>query len=92
LEKRISTLGYVSHECKDLLGKFGQVQDKMLCGSQSVVYLTNSLAYQNGTRHHFVRQVTDGGRVVHTGASCVDMFTKPNLLEKLRWSLTSLGL
>jgi hypothetical protein len=55
LDKRRSTLGYVSHECKDLLGKFGQVQDKMLCGSQSVVYLTNCLTYQNGTRHHFVR-------------------------------------
>jgi hypothetical protein len=30
LDKRRSTLGYVLHECKDLLGKFGQVQDKIL--------------------------------------------------------------
>jgi hypothetical protein len=75
LDKRRSTSGYVSHECKDLLGKFGQVQDKVFCGSQSVVHLTNNPTYQNGTRHHFVRQVTDGGGVVHTRANCVDMFT-----------------
>jgi hypothetical protein len=66
LDKRRSTSGYVLHECKDLLGKFGQVQDKVFCGSQSVVHLTNNPVYQNGTMHHFVRHVTDGGGVVHT--------------------------
>jgi hypothetical protein len=75
LDKRRSTSGYVSHECKDLLGKFGQVQDRVFCGGQSIVHLTNSPTYQNWTRHHFVRHVTDGGGVVHTGENCVDMFT-----------------
>jgi hypothetical protein len=92
LNKRRSTLGYVSHDCKDLLSKFGQVQDKMLCGSQSVVYLTNSPAYQNGTRNHFVRHVTNEYRVVHIGENCVYMFTQPVLLKNLWWSLASLGL
>jgi hypothetical protein len=56
------------------------------------VHLTNCPAYQNGTMHHFVRQVTDGGGVVHTGENCADMFTKPVLLEKLWWCVASLGL
>jgi hypothetical protein len=76
----------------DLLGKFGQVQSMVFCGGRSIVHLTNRPTYQNGTMHHFVRQVTDGGGVVHTEASCADMFTKPVLLEKLRWSVASLGL
>ena len=29
---------------------------------------------------------------VHTKENCADMFTKPVLLEKLRWCLASLGL
>jgi hypothetical protein len=45
----IPTLGYVFQDSKDLLGKFGQVHDEVFCGSQSVVHLTNNLAYQNGT-------------------------------------------
>jgi hypothetical protein len=36
-------------ECKDLLGKFGQVQDKVLCGDRSILNLTNGPTYQNGT-------------------------------------------
>jgi hypothetical protein len=30
--------------------------------------------------------------VIHDRANCVDMFTQPLLLEKLRWCLDSLGL
>ena len=48
MDKRRSTSSYVSHKCKDLLGKFGQVQDEVLCGGQSVEHLTNSSPYQNG--------------------------------------------
>jgi hypothetical protein len=83
LDKRRPTSGYVSQECKDRLGKFGQVRDKVFCGGRSIVHLNNYLRYQNGTMHHFVRQVTDGGGVVHIGASCAYMFMKPVLLEKL---------
>lgn len=36
----------------------------MLCGSQGVAHLTNNKTYQNGTRHHFVRQVIDGCGVI----------------------------
>jgi hypothetical protein len=32
-----------------LLGMFGQVQDGVLCGGQSIVHLTKSPVYQNGT-------------------------------------------
>ena len=74
LDKRVSTSGYVSHECKDLLGNFGQVQYTMFYCSQNVMHLANYLAYQNGTRNHFVRHVTDGYGVVHTGPNYVDMF------------------
>jgi hypothetical protein len=55
LDKRRSTLGYVLHECRDVLGKFGQVHDKVFCDGKSVMHLTNNTMYQNGTRHHFVR-------------------------------------
>jgi hypothetical protein len=79
-------------ECKGLLGKLGKVQEKVFCGGRSIVNLTNRLAYQNGTMHHFVRQVIDGGRMVHIGANCEDMFRKPILLEKLWWCVGSLGL
>jgi hypothetical protein len=74
LDKRRPTSGYVLQECKDLLGKFGQVQDEVFCGGQSVVHLTNSPVYQNGQVHRFIRHVTDGGRMVHTGANRADMF------------------
>jgi hypothetical protein len=92
LDKKRPTSGYVSDECKDLLGKFGQVHDTMFCGGRSIVHLTNRPTYQNGTMHHFARHAIDGGGVVHTEASCVDMFMKPALLETLHWSVASLGL
>jgi hypothetical protein len=50
-------------ECKDLLGKFGHVHDVVFRGGQSVVHLTNSVAYQNGQVHQFIRHVTDGDRM-----------------------------
>jgi hypothetical protein len=74
---------------------------KLLCDSQSVIHLAKNLAYHNKNKHipikyHFVRQVIDEGGVslekVHTKVNCADMFTKPVLLEKLRWCLASLGL
>ena len=49
LDKKIPTLGYVFQECKDIFGKFGQVQDEVFCGGQSVVHLNKGQAYQNGT-------------------------------------------
>jgi hypothetical protein len=92
LEKKIPTSSYVSHECKDLLGKFGQVHDMVLCDGRSIMYLNNHPSYQNETMHHFVRHVIDGDGVVHTEASCADMFIKPVLLEKMWWSVASVGL
>jgi len=89
LDKRRSTSGYVKHECKDVLGKFGQVFDKVFCGSQSVVYLTNSLAYQNDTMHHFVISHNNGGGSVHTQENCANMFMKPIWLENSWWCLAS---
>jgi hypothetical protein len=41
------TYGYLLQECKDLLGKFGQVYYKMLCGGKRIVHLSNCLAFQN---------------------------------------------
>jgi hypothetical protein len=67
---------YVLQECKDLLGKFGKVWDEVFYGGQSVVHLTNIPTYQNQTMHHFIRQVIEGGIMVHTRANCVDMFTQ----------------
>ena len=49
LDKRRPTPSYVFQECKDLLGKFGQVHDVVFHGGQSVVHLNNNLTYQNGT-------------------------------------------
>jgi hypothetical protein len=46
----------------------------VFCGGQSVVHLTNNPAYQNGQVHRFIRQVIDGGRMVHTRANRADMF------------------
>jgi hypothetical protein len=76
LDKRRPTPGYVFQECKDLLGKFGQVHDEVFYGSQSVLHLTNSPAYQNGQMHRFISQVTNGGRMVHIGANRADMLTQ----------------
>ena len=88
---------------KGLFGEFGRMKDKvkLLCDSQSVIHLAKNLAYHSKTKdipikYHFVRQVIDEGGVslekVHTKENCTDMFTKPILLEKLRWCLASLGL
>eukprot|EP00253_Pinus_taeda_P033813 PITA_33813 len=88
---------------KGLLGEFGRLQDniRLLCDSQSAIHLATNLAYHSKSKHipikyHFVRQViTERGvslEKVHTKENCADMFTKPVLLEKIRWCLASLGL
>jgi hypothetical protein len=88
---------------KGLFGEFGRMQDKvkLLCDSQSAIHLAKNPTYHSKTKHipikyHFVRQVIDKGGVslekVHTKENYADMFTKPVLLEKLRWCLASLGL
>eukprot|EP00253_Pinus_taeda_P034717 PITA_34717 len=88
---------------KGLLGEFGRLQDniRLLCDSQSAIHLAKNPAYHSKSKHipikyHFVRQViTERGvslEKVHTKENCADMFTKPVLLEKLRWCLASLGL
>eukprot|EP00253_Pinus_taeda_P008636 PITA_08636 len=88
---------------KGLFGEFGRLQDniKLFCDSQSAIHLAKNLAYHSKSKHipikyHFVRQViTERGvslEKVHTKENCADMFTKPVLLEKLRWCLASLGL
>jgi len=71
-------------ECKDLLGKFGQVEDKVFFGGQIIVHLTNSLVFQNGEMHHFVINVIYGGRMTHTGENHANIFTYPVLLENLQ--------
>eukprot|EP00253_Pinus_taeda_P021514 PITA_21514 len=88
---------------KGLLGEFGRLHDniRLLCDSQSAIHLAKNPAYHSKSKHipikyHFVRQViTERGvslEKVHTKENCADMFTKPVLLEKLRWCLASLGL
>ena len=88
---------------KGLLGEFGRLQDniRLLCDSQSAIHLAKNPAYHSKSNHipikyHFVRQViTERGvslKKVHTKENYADMFTKPVLLEKLRWCLASLGL
>ena len=83
--------------------RFGRLQDniRLLCDSQSAIHLAKNPAYHSKSKHipikyHFVRQViTERGvslEKVHTKENCADMFTKPVLLEKLRWCLASLGL
>jgi hypothetical protein len=79
---------------KSLFGEFERTQDKVkiLFDSQSAIHLAKNPTYHSKTKHipikyHFVRQVIDEGGVslekVHTKENCVDMFTKPVLLEKL---------
>ena len=87
---------------KGLLGEFGRLQDniRLLCDSQSAINLAKNPAYHSKSKHipikyHFVRQViTERGvslEKVHTKENCADMFTKPILLEKLRWCLLLLA-
>ena len=69
--------------------------------SQSAIHLATNPIYHSKTKHidvkyHFVRQaIIEGGvdlKNVHTQENCADMFTKPISLEKLCWSVASLGL
>ena len=61
------------------------MQDKgnMLYGSQSFVHLENIPTYQNGTRRHFVRLVTNEGGLVHTQESCTNMLMKTNIFREV---------
>eukprot|EP00253_Pinus_taeda_P011720 PITA_11720 len=88
---------------KGSFGEFGRLRDsiKLFCDSQSAIHLAKNPAYHSKSKHipikyHFVRQViTERESLlekVHTKENCADMFTKPVLLEKLRWCLASLGL
>ena len=88
---------------KVFLGEFVKVQDNVIifCDSQSAIHFAKTLAYHSKTKHieikyHFVRHVIEEGELslekVHTPKNCVDMFTKPMLVEKLKWSVASLGL
>eukprot|EP00253_Pinus_taeda_P013377 PITA_13377 len=88
---------------KGLLGEFRRLQDNimLLCDSQSVIHLAKNPAYHSKSKHtqikyHFVRQIiTERGvslEKVHTKENCAGMFTKPVILEKLRWCLASLAL
>ena len=61
--------------------------------------MTKNPTYHSKTRHieikyHFVRHVIEEGGVslekVHTPKNCVDMFTKPMLVEKLKWFVKGL--
>ena len=80
----------------------------VFCDRKSAIHLATNPVYHRKTKHiyvkyHFVRQaISEGGvdmrkvhtqeKKVHTQENCVDMFTKPILLEKLRWCVASLGL
>eukprot|EP00253_Pinus_taeda_P010898 PITA_10898 len=88
---------------KGLFGEFGRLQDniKLFCDSQSAIHLAKNPTYHSKSKHisikyHFVGQVIIERGVslekVHKKENCVDMFTKPVLLEKPRWYLASLGL
>ena len=88
---------------RSLLKEIGRLQNNVhvFCDSQSVIHLATNHVYHSKTKHidviyHFVRQaISEGGvdlKKVHTKKNCADMFTKPVLLEKLRWCVASLGL
>ena len=86
-----------------LLREFGRLQNSMhvLCDKQSVIHLDTNHFYHSNTKHidvkyHFVIQaISEGGvdlKKVHTQENCANVFTKPVLLEKLQWCVSSLGL
>ena len=88
---------------RGLLREIGRLQNSVpvFCDSQSVIHLATNPVYHSKTKHidvkyHFVRQaIIEGGvdlKKVLTKENCVDMFTKPVLLEKLCWCVASLGL
>jgi hypothetical protein len=88
---------------KGLLDEIGRTQEKVnvLCDSESAMHLATNPAYHSRTNHidvryHFLRHVINGGKValqkVHTRENCAEIFTKPVIVEKLRWCLASLGL
>jgi len=55
LDKRRPTSSYVFQGWKDLLGKFGLVQEEVFYGYQGLVHLTNSTEYKNGQVYRFIR-------------------------------------
>ena len=88
---------------KGLLDEIGRMQEKVnvFCDSQSAIHLATNPAYHSKTKHidvryHFVRHVIEGRKVVlkkvHKQESHADILTKPVIVEKLRWCLSSLGL
>jgi len=88
---------------KGLLREIGRLDNSVhvFCDSQSAIHLATNHVYHSKTKHidvkyHFVRQaISEGGvdlKKVHTKENSADMFTKPVLLEKLRWCVASLGL
>ena len=88
---------------RGLLREIGRLQNSVhvFCDSQIAIDLATNLVCHSKAKHidvkyHFVRQaISEGGvdlKKVHTKENCVDMFTKPVILEKLRWCVASLGL
>ena len=88
---------------RGMLREIGRLQNSVpaLCDNQSAIHLATNLVYHSKTKHidvkyHFVRQAIGEGGVdlkkVYTQENCADMFTKPVLLKKLWWCVTSLGL
>jgi len=74
---------------------------KLFCNSQSSIHLAKNPSYYSKTKHipikcHFVRHVIDddglGLEKFHSKENRAYMFTKPVLIKKLRWCLSSLGL
>ena len=84
---------------KGLLREIERLHNSVLVfhDSQCVIDLATNRVYHSKTKHidvkyHFVKKAIGEGGVdlikVHTQKNCADMFTKPVLLEKLRWCVT----